>query len=214
MGGSVSLGYQFTKDLTGSFRFEGQNVKIENPEYPVPRPHGRAGPQPALHLLGDRCSTTPATTPSWPPKATCSAPARKRRSARSSIPRASVEFSQFYRIFQRADRSGNHVLNLQLRAAYSGDDTPIFERFYAGGFSTHPRLRLPRRDAPRSGLRHGRRRRFPDAGHRAVPLPDHGRRHAQGRDLLSTPARSSRRSRSGSIRSASPPASACGFRSR
>ena len=51
-------------------------------------------------------------------------------------PRASVEWSQFFRIFERADRSGKHVLSFTLKAGYSGDDTPIFERYYAGGFST------------------------------------------------------------------------------
>ena len=51
-------------------------------------------------------------------------------------PTASVELSQFFRIFQRADRSGKHVLSFSLKAGYSGDNTPIFERYYAGGFST------------------------------------------------------------------------------
>ena len=51
-------------------------------------------------------------------------------------PRASVEWSQFFRIFERADRSGKNVLSFKLQAGYSGDNTPIFERYYAGGFST------------------------------------------------------------------------------
>ena len=51
-------------------------------------------------------------------------------------PRMSIEWSQYFRIFERADRSGKHVLSLSARAAYSGDQTPIFERFYAGGFSS------------------------------------------------------------------------------
>ena len=48
-------------------------------------------------------------------------------------PRASIEFGQFFRIFVRADCSGNHVLNLGFRAGCTGDDTPIFERHYACG---------------------------------------------------------------------------------
>ena len=51
-------------------------------------------------------------------------------------PTASVELSQYFRIFERADRSGKHVLSFSLKAGYTGDDTPIFERYYAGGFST------------------------------------------------------------------------------
>ncbi len=97
-------------------------------------------------------------------------------------PNASVEFSQFFKIFQRADRSGNHILNLDMRAGYTGDDTPIFEKYYAGGFSS---IRGTFRGVtPRDPAhRHGRRRRLPIAGHGAVPVPDYGRRHAQGRGL-------------------------------
>jgi outer membrane protein insertion porin family len=37
---------------------------------------------------------------------------------------------------QRPDGSGRHVLSFYNQFGITGDDTPIYERFYAGGFST------------------------------------------------------------------------------
>ena len=133
-GGSVGLGYQFTHDLTGSVNFQGQNVYVRTR-------HSRC-------RTWKRCWGTASFTHSG------FAAARHSRQSLLShrgtpalgqfeetvgtyqYPRASMELSQYFRIFQRADRSGKHVLSLTLKAGYSGDDTPIFERYYAGGFST------------------------------------------------------------------------------
>ena len=39
-------------------------------------------------------------------------------------------------IRERPDHSGRHVLSAAVNIGYSGTQTPIYERFYAGGFST------------------------------------------------------------------------------
>ncbi len=123
-------------------------------------------------------------------------------------PRASVEWSQFFRIFERADRSGKHVLSFTLKAGYSGDDTPIFERYYAGGFSTIRGFAF-RGVTPRDpvyGMGVGGD--FQMLSHGAVLVPDHGRRHAPRRGLRRCRHGANRRSPTGSTRSAWPPASA------
>ena len=135
VGGSVSLGYQFTHDLTGTLRFQGQDVKIENPEYPVPSLLEVLGHN-QLYTFSASLQHDTRDNPFLATEGHLISATFEETVGTFQYPRASVEFSQFYRIFQRADRSGNHVLNLQLRAGYSGDNTPIFERFYAGGFST------------------------------------------------------------------------------
>ena len=43
---------------------------------------------------------------------------------------------KYFTLHERPDGSGRHVLSLAAQAAYSGDDTPIYDRYYAGGFST------------------------------------------------------------------------------
>ena len=49
-------------------------------------------------------------------------------------PRAEVDASQYYTVYSRLDGQGRHVVSLNGRVGWSDSDTPIFERFYAGGF--------------------------------------------------------------------------------
>lgn len=50
------------------------------------------------------------------------------------FPVGSVEFSKFWTTWQRRDGSGRHVLSMRTQAIFSGDDTPVYERLYGGGF--------------------------------------------------------------------------------
>jgi outer membrane protein insertion porin family len=51
-----------------------------------------------------------------------------------TYPLGSAEFSKYFTIWQRRDGSGKHVLALRSQALFAGDEAPVYERFYAGGF--------------------------------------------------------------------------------
>ena len=51
-------------------------------------------------------------------------------------PKGSVDLRKYFLIHERADRSGRHVLTLSTRLGFAGANTPIFERYFAGGFAT------------------------------------------------------------------------------
>jgi outer membrane protein insertion porin family len=53
-----------------------------------------------------------------------------------NYPRLEAEFRQYFTTHQRPDGSGRQVLTLAGNVGWSGDDTPIFERYYAGGFQS------------------------------------------------------------------------------
>jgi len=53
-----------------------------------------------------------------------------------SYSRAEVDFSKYFLLHERPDTSGRHVLSLSAQLGYTGSDTPIYEHYYAGGFST------------------------------------------------------------------------------
>ena len=134
-GGSVSLGYQFTHDLTGSVRFQGQDVNIERPAFPVPDLENVVGYN-QLYTTAVSLQHDTRDNPFLASEGHLISATFEETVGTFQYPRASVEWSEYFRIFERADRSGKHVLSLNLKAGYSGDNTPIFERYYLGGFSS------------------------------------------------------------------------------
>ncbi len=53
-----------------------------------------------------------------------------------NYPRFEGEYRQFHTLFSRPDGSGRHVVSVTGNLGWSGDDTPVFERFFAGGFQS------------------------------------------------------------------------------
>jgi outer membrane protein assembly complex protein YaeT len=51
-----------------------------------------------------------------------------------SYPLFNIEDDQFFTIFQRADGSGRQVLAIRSQLGIAGTNTPVYDRFYAGGF--------------------------------------------------------------------------------
>jgi outer membrane protein assembly complex protein YaeT len=51
-----------------------------------------------------------------------------------TFPQLNLEFSKYWTIYERADLSGRHVLATHSQVSWTSSDTPVFERFYAGGF--------------------------------------------------------------------------------
>jgi outer membrane protein insertion porin family len=51
-------------------------------------------------------------------------------------PRVDVQGQQYFLLHQRADGSGRHVIGIGGQLDISGDNTPIYDTYYAGGFST------------------------------------------------------------------------------
>jgi outer membrane protein assembly complex protein YaeT len=51
-----------------------------------------------------------------------------------TFPIVNIEGNQFWTVYQRPDGSGRHVLAFHSQFGWEGDQAPVFERFYAGGF--------------------------------------------------------------------------------
>jgi outer membrane protein assembly complex protein YaeT len=51
-----------------------------------------------------------------------------------TFPVATVDFTKYFTTFHRRDGSGKQVLAIRTMVGWAGIDTPVFERFYAGGF--------------------------------------------------------------------------------
>jgi len=53
-----------------------------------------------------------------------------------NYPRLDLTMSQYFTLYERADGKGKHTLQLRGETIWTGDDTPVFERLYAGGFQS------------------------------------------------------------------------------
>ena len=50
--------------------------------------------------------------------------------------RADVEYRRYRLMYERPDRSGRHTISYGTKLGYTGNDTPVYEHYFAGGFST------------------------------------------------------------------------------
>jgi outer membrane protein insertion porin family len=53
-----------------------------------------------------------------------------------NFPVITAEDSQFFTVHERPDGSGRHVIVARGQVGWAGEDVPLFERFFAGGFRT------------------------------------------------------------------------------
>ena len=53
-----------------------------------------------------------------------------------SFARGDVDYRRYRLLYERPDGSGRHTLSFGTKLGFSGSSTPIFENYYAGGFST------------------------------------------------------------------------------
>jgi outer membrane protein insertion porin family len=135
-GGRVGFGYQITHDLTASVGFRACNVNVCNPIVPTPQDlldalgnHGLYGFQVSLaHKTVD--SDYLAT------EGHLFQVSYEEVIGSYTYPHVEMEFTQYFKLAERLDRTGRQVLSLSARAGYTGSDTPIYDRYYAGGYSS------------------------------------------------------------------------------
>jgi outer membrane protein insertion porin family len=137
LGGRVSLGYQFRPDLSGTIAYRGEKINITNPQDPllpdlaevIDRNLALHGFKVALQL--DKRDNAFLATEGY-----LIAGSFEQVLGSFQYPRADVDLRKYFTLYERPDGSGRNVLSLGARAGWTGDNTPIYERYYAGGFST------------------------------------------------------------------------------
>jgi outer membrane protein insertion porin family len=135
-GGGINLSYQFTHDLSGTIGFRGQNVNISNPEYDsVPDLNAVLGNNAEFSfqvgLAHDTRDNAFLATQGHLIRATF-----EETVGTFNFPRAELSLQQFFKIYENIDHSGSQVLSLSATVGDSGSNTPIYDRYYGGGFST------------------------------------------------------------------------------
>ncbi len=138
VGGTFRAGYQFRPDLTGNFTFRGERVGVYNPGVP-------AGVVPELDdvlgnnaLYGFRLGLAHDTRDSafLPTEGHLVEFGVEQVIGSFQYPRADIDVRKYFTIIQRPDGSGRHVLSVGGSFAISGEDTPLYDHYFAGGFSS------------------------------------------------------------------------------
>jgi outer membrane protein insertion porin family len=137
LGGRIGFGYQFTPALTAGVAYRGAKINITNPIDPfLPDLAEVVGRDLALHgfqlsLSYDKRDNAFLATEGFLAEASI-----EQVLGSFQYPQANLDLRKYFTLYERPDGSGRHVLSLSARAGWTGDNTPIYDRFYAGGFST------------------------------------------------------------------------------
>ncbi|MCU0983042.1 MAG: BamA/TamA family outer membrane protein [Pirellulaceae bacterium] len=135
LGGRMSLGYRLTPDLSVAASLRAENVDITDPRVLIPQLSEVLGDN---DLFSGRLTLTNDTRdiPFAPTEGHLIELGVEQAFGSFDFPRADLDLRKYYLVRERPDGSGRHTLGFMFRLGFSGSDTPIFENYFAGGYST------------------------------------------------------------------------------
>jgi outer membrane protein insertion porin family len=136
VGGRINLGRQLSPEwaVTGALRVEG--VRIEDVTVPTPSI--------LQAVVGDNLLSTARGSIIYDTRDMPFMPGEGHKVEVSfeegfgdfNYPRVEADARQYFTLYQRPDGGGRQILTVGGMLGWTGDNTPIFERFFAGGFQS------------------------------------------------------------------------------
>ena len=136
VGGKLRVGKQFSQQWSGAIALRLEDVDISNPTIPTP---------PLLtEVLGQTFLSTAHASLTHDTRDAAFLPGSghyvelgvEQAFGEFSYTRVEAEGRQYFTTYQRADGAGKHTVSVNGQASWTGQDTPIYERFFAGGFQS------------------------------------------------------------------------------
>ena len=136
VGGRLALGYLLAPDLSATIAYRGAKIGVFNPVPSAPAALTDALGDSALH--GFKISLVHDTRDNkfMATEGHLIEMGVEQVIGSYSYPRADIDLRRYFLLRQRPDGSGRHVLKLGGSMSVTGGDTPIYEHYFAGGFST------------------------------------------------------------------------------
>ena len=136
LGGRLNLGRQLSPfwSVLGTTRIE--NVKIFNPSVPTPPSLQEVLGSNTLFTLGGSVRYDSRDRAILPGEGTYAEVAFEQGVGDFNYPQFDADVWRYFTLYQRPDGTGLHVLSLNGKIGITGADTPIFERYFAGGYQT------------------------------------------------------------------------------
>jgi len=135
-GGRLAWGYRLTPDMSITGALRAENVNIFNPRVnTVQELNDALGKN---DLFSGKVSLTHDTRdlPFMPTEGHMIELSYEQAFGSFDFPRAEVSWYQYFMLHERPDQSGRHTIAVSSRLGFSGSQTPLFENYFAGGFST------------------------------------------------------------------------------
>ncbi|HWL09334.1 MAG TPA: BamA/TamA family outer membrane protein [Planctomicrobium sp.] len=136
LGGRINVGYVLNKYWSVSAALRLENVDMRN----IPA----GAPATLTSVRGDNFLSTGAATLTYDARDNAFMPTRgnfasftyEQAFGEFSYPKFDLTASQYFTVYERPDGFGKHVLALTGQLGFTGDGTPVFERYFAGGYSS------------------------------------------------------------------------------
>ncbi|MEK0425479.1 MAG: Translocation and assembly module TamA precursor, partial [Planctomycetota bacterium] len=136
LGGRAALGYDITPDLSVSTELRGEDVKVFNPRVRGVEELERSLGSSDLYTARFRLAHNTRDSPFLPTEGHLLELIYDQVFGEFDFPRGQVNYSKYFLVRERADGSGRHTFTSAIRTGFAGADQPVFENFFAGGFST------------------------------------------------------------------------------
>ncbi|WP_246105843.1 BamA/OMP85 family outer membrane protein [Rosistilla ulvae] len=136
LGGRVQLGYRVTNELSLSTAIRAENVDFGDVRVPgIPYVDQYVGNH-ELYSGSVRLSHDTRDIPFAPTEGHLFEVTFEQTFGSYDYSRIQADLRNYYLLRERADHSGRHTIAVTNSVGFSGADTPIFENFFAGGYST------------------------------------------------------------------------------
>ncbi len=133
-GGRVTVGHQFTKEWGGNVGVRLENVNVSRVSFGAPVDYTSV--KGTSVIIAPRVGVAYDTRDSFlrPTEGGIVEASYEQVLGDFTFPIFNVEGSRYFTTYQRPDGSGKHVLAARAQASWAGDNAPVFERFFAGGY--------------------------------------------------------------------------------
>ena len=136
VGGNVKLGYAFTPDFTGRIGFDGQRVDIYNPHKPTPIELAEAVGQNDRYGFSVGTAHDTRDSPFLPTQGHLLSVDFEQVVGTFIYPRVNVAARQYFLLRNGPTNQAGTRWALALDFGVTGSDTPIYDNYFAGGFSS------------------------------------------------------------------------------
>ncbi len=136
LGARVAVGYEVTPDLSLTTELRGEDVKISDLRVLGLSALDRIAGSNDLYTGRVRIAHNTKDSPFLPTEGHLLELIYDQTFGEFDFPRGQVNFSRYFLVRQRADGGGRHTFTSSMRLGFTGQDTPMFENFFAGGVST------------------------------------------------------------------------------